>query len=134
MATDPNLDEFLGTGGEQPWKRYVRWGVAAAVVIVLLLVLKSCFGGTATGDYVTQAAEKGNLTVTVSATGNLTLHGTTRQVSFPLTVKRTTTSLAATGDITVTYSDYGIDNPSFGGFVSVGDTGTVEFLIVTTRA
>jgi len=71
MATDQNLDEFLGTGGEQPWKRYVRWGVVAAVVIVLLIVLKSCLGGSAVGGYVTEAATKGNLTVTVSATGKL---------------------------------------------------------------
>ena len=71
MATDPNIDEFLGTPAERPWKRYARWGAVAAVVIVLLLVLKSCFGGTAAGAYVTEEAAKGDLTVTVSATGKL---------------------------------------------------------------
>jgi polyisoprenoid-binding protein YceI len=73
-------------------------------------------------------------TITATATGKLTLHGTTKPVTFTVEAKRTTTSIAVTGDITITYSDYGIDNPSFGGFVSVGSTGTIEFLLVTTKA
>lgn len=72
-------------------------------------------------------------TVTAKATGKLTMHGTTNAVSFPVEAKRTASSIAVTGDIGVTYGDYDIDNPSFGGFVSVGTTGTVEFLLVTTR-
>jgi len=71
MANDQNLDEFLGTPTQAPWKRYARWGIVAAVVIVLLLVLKSCLGGTGATQYSTEAANKGNLTVTVSATGKL---------------------------------------------------------------
>lgn len=78
------------------------------------------------GD-ITSAGEK------ISATGNLTLHGTTKTVTFPLTVQHTDTGLAATGTIDIAYADYGIDNPSIGGFVSVGDSGTIEFLLHTTR-
>ena len=71
--------------------------------------------------------------ITVQATGNLTLHGTTRPVTFSVSAKRTTDQIAATGEIPITYGDYNIDNPSFGGFVSVGSSGTVEFLLVLTR-
>jgi polyisoprenoid-binding protein YceI len=73
-------------------------------------------------------------TVTVTATGNLTLHGTTKPVTFTMTADRTATDINVTGDITISYGDYGIDNPSFGGFVSVGSSGTVEFLLVTTKS
>ncbi len=48
--------------------------------------------------------------------------------------KRSAASLAISGNIPITYSDYQIDNPSFGNFVSVGSTGVVEFLLVTTKS
>jgi polyisoprenoid-binding protein YceI len=72
-------------------------------------------------------------TVTVTATGNLTLHGTTKPVRFTMAAKRGTSQIAVTGDITISYGDYGIPNPSLGGFVSVGNSGTIEFLLVTTK-
>lgn len=72
-------------------------------------------------------------TVTATATGNLTLHGVTRPVSFPVTVKRSAASVAVAGTVPVRYADYQIDNPSIGGFVSVGDAGAVEFLLVLTK-
>jgi polyisoprenoid-binding protein YceI len=73
-------------------------------------------------------------TITATASGNLMLHGTTKPVTFTVQAERTATSIAMTGDITITYSDFKIDNPSFGGFVSVGDTGTIEFLLVTKKS
>lgn len=72
-------------------------------------------------------------TISATATGRLTLHGTTRIVSFPLQARRTETQIAVTGDIAIAYGDYGIDNPSFGGFVSVGSGGSIEFLLLTSR-
>jgi polyisoprenoid-binding protein YceI len=72
-------------------------------------------------------------TVTVNATGNLTLHGTTRPVGFSMAAKRSASQIAVTGDIPISYGDYGIPNPSLGGFVSVGNSGTIEFLLVTTK-
>lgn len=74
-----------------------------------------------------------NTGATMSATGDLTLHGATKSVTFPITVQRTAAGLAATGTIDIAYHDYGIDNPSIGGFVSVGESGTIEFLLVATR-
>jgi polyisoprenoid-binding protein YceI len=72
-------------------------------------------------------------TVNATATGNLTLHGVTEAVSFPVTVKRSAASVAVAGAVPITYADYQIDNPSIGGFVSVGDSGSVEFLLVLTK-
>lgn len=71
--------------------------------------------------------------IALSATGELTMHGTTQTVAIPLTMTRTADGLAATGSVEIAYADYGIDNPSVGGFVSVGEAGTIEFLIVATR-
>ena len=72
--------------------------------------------------------------IALSATGELTLHGTTRPVTIPLSVLRTADSLAANGSLEIAYADYGINNPSVPGFVSVGEAGTVEFLVVATRS
>jgi polyisoprenoid-binding protein YceI len=72
-------------------------------------------------------------TVTVTAAGTLTLHGTTKPVRFTMNAKRSAAQIAVTGDITIAYGDYGIPNPSLGGFVSVGNSGTIEFLLLTTK-
>jgi polyisoprenoid-binding protein YceI len=72
-------------------------------------------------------------TITVTAIGKLTPHGTAKTVTFPLQAKRLADQIAVTGDITIKYGVYNIDNPSFGGFVSVGDSGTIEFLLITTK-
>jgi polyisoprenoid-binding protein YceI len=72
-------------------------------------------------------------TVNATATGDLTLHGVTKAVSFPVSVKRSAASVAVAGTVPIAYADYQIDNPSVGGFVSVGDGGSVEFLVVLTK-
>ena len=63
-----------------------------------------------------------------SATGELTLHGTTKTVTIPITAKRLGNVIAIQGIAGITFSDYGIDNPS-GGPASVGNTGQLEFLL-----
>ncbi|CAN5549803.1 efflux RND transporter periplasmic adaptor subunit [soil metagenome] len=68
---DPNLDEFLGTKPAPAWQRYAKWGAVAIGFILLALLLKSYFGGTSSTQYATQTAQRGNLTVSVSATGKL---------------------------------------------------------------
>jgi polyisoprenoid-binding protein YceI len=67
--------------------------------------------------------------VTEPATGNLTLHGTTRPVRLTLRAERTTSGIEVTGTTTISYGEFGISNPSFGGFVSVGDSGAFEVLL-----
>lgn len=71
-------------------------------------------------------------TVTETATGKLTLHGTTRSVTFPVTAKRSGTSFAASGSIPITFADFGIRNPS-GGPATTQDHGTLEFALVLSH-
>jgi polyisoprenoid-binding protein YceI len=72
------------------------------------------------------------VSITPKATGKLTLHGATRTVTVALTAARTGNVIEVSGSIPVTFADYGIDNPS-GGPASVGDTGTLEFLLVLAK-
>ena len=74
-----------------------------------------------------------------TAHGKLTLHGTTRAVTFTLTAERSVSKtggsqIEVAGDIPVLFSDYNIQNPSFAGFVTTQDHGLLEFLLVFRRA
>jgi polyisoprenoid-binding protein YceI len=69
-----------------------------------------------------------------TAHGRLTLHGTSRAVTFTLTAERAGRQIKVAGDIPVLFSDYGIQNPSFAGFVTTQDHGLLEFLLVFTKA
>ena len=68
-----------------------------------------------------------------TAHGRLTLHGTTRAVMFTLTAERKGSQIEVSGDIPVLFSDYNIQNPSFGSFVTTQDHGLLEFLLVFNR-
>ena len=72
MATDPNqnLDAFLGTPPRPWWRRWLKWGLVGIVVLALLL-LWHFFGSSSEVKYATDDVARGNLTVTVSATGKL---------------------------------------------------------------
>jgi polyisoprenoid-binding protein YceI len=71
--------------------------------------------------------------ITISATGRLTLHGTSRPITLSLHAERTASGIQVTGTTSISYGDFGIDNPSFGGFVSVGDSGAFEVLLNLVR-
>jgi polyisoprenoid-binding protein YceI len=71
---------------------------------------------------------------TYRAAADLTLHGTTRPVSFPLTAERTPAGLEVSGSIPVRFADYGIGDPSFGSFVTTAKSGQLEFLVKFTRS
>jgi len=70
--------------------------------------------------------------VKATATGKLTLHGTTKDVTTTLSAKYDGTTIAVNGSIPITFADYGIPNPTFGP-VSTEDHGTLEFLVVFTK-
>jgi len=73
-------------------------------------------------------------TLAVQLTGTLTLHGTSRDVTVPATVERTAPDgVTVTGSVPVTWSDHGVQAPDLG-FVSVEDTGTVEFEVSAAPA
>jgi polyisoprenoid-binding protein YceI len=65
-----------------------------------------------------------------TAHGNLTLHGTTRAVTFTLTAERKGAQIEVVGHIPVVFADYNIANPSFAGFVTTQNHGQLEFLLV----
>ena len=71
--------------------------------------------------------------VSVSATGDLTMHGTTKSVTAQLDARRTGNTIEIAGTIPVTFSDFGINDPS-GGPAQVGNTGDIELLIKLTPA
>lgn len=62
------------------------------------------------------------------ATGELTLHGVTREVTAELEAVLTSTGGQVSGSIPITFEDYGVEAPSLG-FVEVEDEGFVEFLL-----
>jgi polyisoprenoid-binding protein YceI len=70
--------------------------------------------------------------LTVTATGDLTMHGVTKQVSMGLVARLDGSTFAVDGSTTITFTDFGIDDPS-GGPASVGDDGELEVLLVFGR-
>jgi polyisoprenoid-binding protein YceI len=69
-------------------------------------------------------------TKTVSATGKLTLHGVTKT----LTARRSANSIEVSGQLPITFADWNITNPSFGGTVTTDDNGTLELLLKFVHA
>lgn len=80
------------------------------------------FGSIPTGDE----------QITATATGELTLRGVTNPVTFDVTAQTTDGRIGVLGSIPVAFTDYGIDNPSFGQ-VRTKDNGLVEFVLVLGR-
>ncbi|MFK7917505.1 MAG: YceI family protein [Ilumatobacter sp.] len=70
--------------------------------------------------------------VTATAVGELTLKGVTLPVSVEITAQATADSIGVLGNIPITFTDYGIDNPS-NPAVSLEDDGIVEFVLVFER-
>jgi len=68
------------------------------------------------------------------ATGNLTLHGHTRPVTFLLSAERTASAIKVSGTIQIAFADWSIPNPSFGSFVTTQNHGILEFLLVLSKA
>lgn len=71
--------------------------------------------------------------VTFSATGDLTLHGVTKSVTFDVTGRWSGSTVQVAGSIPITFADYDIGNPSFGGLVTTEDHGTLELALNLER-
>jgi polyisoprenoid-binding protein YceI len=67
-------------------------------------------------------------TQTVQATGNLTMHGVTKSVTFTIGVRRSGSVVQVVGSIPITFADWNIANPSFGP-VTTEDHGILEFAL-----
>lgn len=65
--------------------------------------------------------------VSTSATGVLTMHGTSRTVTIPLKLRLSGSSMEAVGSLTFPWSRFDMTAPSVAGFVSVTGKATMEF-------
>ena len=73
------------------------------------------------------------LSVTTTATGELTLRGVTNPVTFEVTARQESGRVGVLGSIRVVFADYAIANPSFGG-ITTEDEGLLEFVLVLEPA
>jgi polyisoprenoid-binding protein YceI len=72
-------------------------------------------------------------TIHVSATGDLTIHGVSKNVTIPIDARMTGSKIELVGSITFPFSQFGMTPPSIGGFVSVENNATLEFQLLLTR-
>ena len=70
-VADQPLDAFLGVAAESPWKKRARPILAALLLLVLLFFGWRLLTPAEKPRYVTSPVTRGELTVTVSATGNI---------------------------------------------------------------
>jgi polyisoprenoid-binding protein YceI len=73
-------------------------------------------------------------TASVVATGELTIHGVTREVALPLQARLVGETIVVVGSTEVAFSDYGVEVPSSPVVLSVDDVGTVEVQLLLTRS
>lgn len=66
--------------------------------------------------------------VTETVTGNLTMHGATRSVTFHLQARRSGGKIEVAGSVPITFAEWNIANPS-GGPAQTSNSGTMEFLL-----
>lgn len=91
----------------------------------------STFVLTAPIDFTSVPADGGS--VTASATGDLTLHGTTKSVTFDVEATFKNGRIGVLGKIPVVFADYGIPNPSRA-TITTEDHGLLEFVLIFDRA
>ncbi len=71
--------------------------------------------------------------VTADAVGDLTIHGVTRRVTFPLQAKLVNGTAVVVGSLDLTFSDYGVAVPRSPVVLSVDDHGTLELQLLLVR-
>ena len=72
-------------------------------------------------------------TLSIMATGNLTLHGVTREVQIPMEGQLVGDRVAVVGSIEIVFADYDMDPPSAFIVLEVDDHGIMEFQLVFER-
>jgi len=72
--------------------------------------------------------------IQVTATGQLTLHGQTKDVQIPLKARLSGSTIAISGSLPIVFADYGIQKPNSFMVLSIADEGTMELQLFFTRA
>lgn len=78
------------------------------------------------------AAESGEQ-IAVDAIGELTIHGVTQSVTFPLEAQLVDDTIVVVGSLDITFADYDVDLPSAPVVISVDDHGPIELQLFFTR-
>ena len=65
--------------------------------------------------------------IQVSLTGKLTIHGTARTVTIPVKARLSGSQIEVVGSISFPWSEFNMQAPNVGGFVTVDNTATMEF-------
>jgi polyisoprenoid-binding protein YceI len=73
-------------------------------------------------------------TISVTATGDLTLHGVTRSVEIPLEAKLSDGVVTVVGSTTIAFADYGMSSPQSMMVLSIADQGVMELQLQFTKA
>jgi len=69
----------------------------------------------------------------VQAIGDLTLHGVTKQVTFPLHAQLNGDVITVTGSLQIQFADYDIAKPRAAIVLSVDDKGVIELQLFFTK-
>jgi len=72
--------------------------------------------------------------VKVTAKGQLTLHGVTKDVEIPMTAQISGDVIEVAGSLPIAFADYGIQAPTSFAVLSVDDHGTMEFQVFFSHA
>ena len=72
-------------------------------------------------------------TLSVTATGDLTLHGVTREVQIPMEGQLVGDRVAVVGSLEIVFADYDMDTPSAFIVLAIDDHGIMEFQLVFER-
>ena len=69
----------------------------------------------------------------VTATGDLTLHGQTKSVQIPLEARLSGNVVTVTGSLEIVFADYGMEKPTSFIVLSIADRGTMELQLQFTK-
>lgn len=72
-------------------------------------------------------------TLTVDATGELTIHGVTRTVTIPLQAQLVDDTIVVVGSLDINFADYGVEVPTSPIVLSADDHGPLELQLFFTR-
>ncbi len=86
-----------------------------------------------TGSFDLGGIPKEGIAVSVAATGDLTLHGVTQSLEFPLEAQLVGDRIVVVGSVDIVYGDFGIALPAAPILVGVNDHGLIELQLTFVR-